>query len=89
MTKLNKHVSDVLNGQELDFTRDFYIGMTDSYQDLVFNVIIKDAQQVADTLGITEELNKLGEAGCNGLLVDLVTESLDESGIDTFIQGLE
>ena len=89
MTKLNKHVSDVLNGQELDFTRDFYIGMTDSYQDLVFNVIIKDPQQVADALGITEELNKLGEAGCDSLLVDLVAESLDESGIDTFIQGLE
>ena len=89
MTKLNKHVSDFLNGQELDFTRDFYIGMTDSYQDLVFNVIIKDAQQVADELGITEELNELGKDGCNSLLVDLVAENLDESGIDTFIQGLE
>lgn len=84
--KLNKFATDVLKDEVVNNDLEIYVPMVDSYKTLENNLLIENPQLLADSLGITEELNKLTSEFD---IIDLVQDEIYNYDCDKQLPGLK
>lgn len=59
MTKLNERVEKLLNGEDFEQQANVYIAEIDNYATAHYTIQVVDPEELADDLGLTDELNQL------------------------------
>lgn len=84
--KLSEFATNVLKDEVINNDLEVYVPMVDSYKTLENDLLIEDPQLLADSLGITEELNKLSAPFD---IIDLVQDEIYNYDCDKQLPGLK
>jgi hypothetical protein len=84
--KLSEFATNVLKDEVINNDLEVYVPMVDSYKTLENDLLIENPQLLADSLGITEELNKLSAPFD---IIDLVQDEIYNYDCDKQLPGLK
>ncbi|AYH92351.1 hypothetical protein HOU40_gp115 [Lactobacillus phage Bromius] len=84
--KLSEFATNVLKDEIINNDLEVYVPMVDSYKTLENDLLIENPQLLADSLGITGELNKLSAPFD---IIDLVQDEIYNYDCDKQLPGLK
>lgn len=84
--KLSEFATNVLKDEVINNDLEVYVPMVDSYKTLENDLLIENPQLLADSLGITGELNKLSAPFD---IIDLVQDEIYNYDCDKQLPGLK
>ncbi|QBJ03689.1 hypothetical protein HWC09_gp030 [Lactobacillus phage 3-521] len=93
MTKLNERVEKVLDGEDFELCASVYIAEIDDYATANYTIQVVDPEELADDLGLTDELNQLAneytdDTDLSDSVWDTVSDHLNSHSYDESLSGV-